>query len=334
MELLFRVNEQTLVRVDKKDVVADSLNYLTCKFEFSKDWGDVIKTAVFVSNTDAVYNVILEDDCCIVPWEVICKPSFDVSAFGGSRITTNSVRVDVTGSGCREGDESREPTPDVYEQILAKLENVDGVTPEQIQEAVNEYLQENPIQTEETDPTVPSWAKQPNKPTYTANEVGAHDSKYVNDEFRKTNELISNHYTETQILRTTIEGLQTQINEEAHFRGYLSTNAKIQAMEATPNDFAYSAESGTKWVYDEKDGWVDTNTPVPDQLTPASEFTPLMNNGIGNKGKEDAYSRGDHVHPSDVTKVDKTEFDELKADINSALDEIIAIQNELIGGAS
>ena len=27
--------------------------------------------------------------------------------------------------------------------------------------------------TKETDPTVPAWAKQPNKPTYTASEVGA-----------------------------------------------------------------------------------------------------------------------------------------------------------------
>jgi len=27
--------------------------------------------------------------------------------------------------------------------------------------------------TQETDPTVPSWAKQPSKPTYTASEVGA-----------------------------------------------------------------------------------------------------------------------------------------------------------------
>lgn len=27
--------------------------------------------------------------------------------------------------------------------------------------------------TEESDPTVPAWAKQPNKPTYTAAEVGA-----------------------------------------------------------------------------------------------------------------------------------------------------------------
>jgi hypothetical protein len=50
-----------------------------------------------------------------------------------------------------------------------------GVDRDAIKEAVNEYLEENPPSgvVEETDPTVPSWAKQPNKPAYTASEVGA-----------------------------------------------------------------------------------------------------------------------------------------------------------------
>ena len=47
------------------------------------------------------------------------------------------------------------------------------VTPEQIQQAVDSYLDKNPVQIEETDPTVPNWAKQPEKPGYTPEEVGA-----------------------------------------------------------------------------------------------------------------------------------------------------------------
>ena len=35
--------------------------------------------------------------------------------------------------------------------------------------------------TEETDPTVPAWAKEPTKPTYTASEVGAATPAYVDD---------------------------------------------------------------------------------------------------------------------------------------------------------
>lgn len=138
---------------------------------------------------------------------------------------------------------------------------------------------------------------------------------------------------QTAIIRTDLEGIQQQINEEAHFRGYLSTNAKIQALEATPNDFAYSAESGTKWIYDAENGWQDSGTPVPDQLTPASETTPLIN-GVASVGSESAYARGDHRHPTDTTRVGVEEFNKFKADLETAIDRIIAIENELIGGGA
>ena len=46
-----------------------------------------------------------------------------------------------------------------------------GASTEEIKEAVDAYMQEHPF--EETDPTVPDWAKQPEKPTYTAEDVGA-----------------------------------------------------------------------------------------------------------------------------------------------------------------
>lgn len=136
---------------------------------------------------------------------------------------------------------------------------------------------------------------------------------------------------QTERSKTDIEGLQKQINEEAHFRGYMSTNAKIEALEATPNDFAYSAESGTKWIYDAENGWQDTGMPVPDQLTPASNATPLMN-GTASAGSSDEYARGDHRHPTDTTRVSVDEFNAFKSDLGSALDSILAIQNELIGG--
>lgn len=186
---------------------------------------------------------------------------------------------------------------------------------------------------EETDPTVYPWAKQPTKPTYTADEVGAYDKEHIDSEFRDVDDSISKLTMSYGMMREAVVGLSKQITEESHFRGYLSTNAKIQALQATPNDFAYSAESGTKWVYDAKEGWKDTNAPVPDQLTPASDSTPLMN-GEASKGTEEAYARGDHRHPHDSTKVDKTEFNELKADINSALDELHNYAQALIGGAS
>ena len=43
----------------------------------------------------------------------------------------------------------------------------------QVQELVMEYLRNNPPKVTETDPSVPAWAKEKTKPTYTAAEVGA-----------------------------------------------------------------------------------------------------------------------------------------------------------------
>lgn len=48
-----------------------------------------------------------------------------------------------------------------------------GVDNAQIQAAVEEYFADNPVLAEESDPTVPSWAKSPKKPSYTSAEVGA-----------------------------------------------------------------------------------------------------------------------------------------------------------------
>lgn len=59
-------------------------------------------------------------------------------------------------------------------QIMERLDDLEAMQdPDAIKNAVNDYLDNNPIQTEETDPTVPAWAKQPTKPSYTAEEVGA-----------------------------------------------------------------------------------------------------------------------------------------------------------------
>ena len=127
--------------------------------------------------------------------------------------------------------------------------------------------------------------------------------------------------SQTEVIKSDVEGIQKQIQEEAHFRGYLSTNAKIQSLEATPNDFAYSAESGTKWIYDEADGWKDTGTPVPDQLTPASNTTPLMN-GEASAGQEEAYARGDHRHPTDRTRIAVTEFNSFKSEVETGFEEV------------
>lgn len=158
-------------------------------------------------------------------------------------------------------------------------------------------------------------------------------NKVVTGRLKILNEDLQRNASYTNTLGVEVAGIQQQITQHAHFKGYFSTNAKIKATEATPNDFAYSAESGTKWVYDEAEGWQDTGTPVPDQLTLASDKTPLMN-GEAAVGEENAYARGDHRHPIDTSRASAAELNALKTEISSALAAIISLQNSLIGGGA
>lgn len=103
-----------------------------------------------------------------------------------------------------------------------------------------------------------------------------------------------------------IAALQSQVTNSEHFKGYFATNAELQATAATPNDFAYSAESGTKWVYNGT-AWVDTGVAVPDQMVEGSDTLPLMD-GTASAGTSNKYARGDHRHPSDSTKANVTDI--------------------------
>lgn len=64
-----------------------------------------------------------------------------------------------------------DPVKPWYDELMRELADIGDVSPEEIEQAVQDYLTEHPI--EETDLTVPEWAKQPEKPEYTASEIGA-----------------------------------------------------------------------------------------------------------------------------------------------------------------
>lgn len=62
-----------------------------------------------------------------------------------------------------------------YKFLTERLQYLEeyGVSKAKLDQAVVKYFDENPITIEESDPTVPEWAKAKEKPTYTAKEVGA-----------------------------------------------------------------------------------------------------------------------------------------------------------------
>lgn len=150
MELLFKIENQHIKRTDNNYIVSGSKGYLKAKFSFvTEEWlTDDIKTAIFKKG-DTVVHVILNNDECVVPWEVIKCPSFQVSVFTGSGelITADSATVLVQKSGYVDGGPPSDPTPTVYDQIIDMVKRIEigGVSDEQIEKAVQNYLSENPI---------------------------------------------------------------------------------------------------------------------------------------------------------------------------------------------
>ncbi len=196
-------------------------------FNFSDEWDDYIKMAVFTRVDDGdklrSVKVILREDKCILPYEIYRNAgSFRVGAYGvfGESVKTSTyINIEVAPGASDKGKEPQTVTPDIFAQyaellagenraILAEMEAMmdeltsECVSDERIAEAVSEYMAENSVSagksayeyardggytgteeefaeklaaeylTSESDPTVPNWAKQANKPTYTKSEVG------------------------------------------------------------------------------------------------------------------------------------------------------------------
>ena len=85
---------------------------------------------------------------------------------------SGEVKVEIPVGGSKDVHIGSEPPTNGEPFWINHDEEPEGggaASPEAIKQAFDEYMAEHP----ETDPTVPDWAKQPNKPSYTAAEVGA-----------------------------------------------------------------------------------------------------------------------------------------------------------------
>lgn len=114
--LEFFVDEQ-FIRAPHHRVVADSRDYLTARFSFGEAWQGLTKTAVFLGADGRAYHMLLTDDACAVPPQVLRPTQFFVSVFGGDRLTTDRVAVEVVASGFVEGITPPPTTADIYTQL-------------------------------------------------------------------------------------------------------------------------------------------------------------------------------------------------------------------------
>lgn len=115
----------------------------------------------------------------------------------------------------------------------------------------------------------------------------------------------NNIASQFSIVQADISGLREDISNEAHFRGMFESVEALRAAypTATPNDYAYIV-GGNIYIW-QNNAWTNSGQPSPNTAVPASNATPLMN-GVASAGTSSQYSRGDHRHPTDTSKVNKS----------------------------
>lgn len=145
----------------------------------------------------------------------------------------SNILIDETLSKTGQAADAK-VTGDKFNELASDIENIGNPTDEQISNAVNSYMDNNPITITETDPTVPEWAKQPQKPTYTASEVGAEaagtaDGKVsahntAGDAHNDIRELISGL---TQRLNALADSDDTTLDQMSEVVAYIKSNKSL-----------------------------------------------------------------------------------------------------------
>lgn len=168
-EINIMIKNKIATKSNNVTYICDNSDYVI-NFDFDDEWDAYdTKTARFAYGGQYT-DIIFVGNQCNVP--VITNTyAFHIGVFAGDLHTTTPVRVPCRKSILSSASLHVDPTPDVYDQLMELIKGLGGVDPDDIAKAVADYLAAHPI--EETDPTVPEWAKNKTKPIYSAAEVGA-----------------------------------------------------------------------------------------------------------------------------------------------------------------
>lgn len=101
---------------------------LQCMFTFDSVWNGLSRTAVFIAGNEK-RDVLLTGDTCIVPWEVLKYPDYQlmIGVYGTNTegtvvIPTIYVDCGKVASGAElSGDKEEQPTPTMMEQVVAAV---------------------------------------------------------------------------------------------------------------------------------------------------------------------------------------------------------------------
>lgn len=129
MIIKFKIQNQTLIRLDSFKPVENSKEYLYVNFEFSEDWNSITnKRALFTYDDKTYEKVIDENNQCKVPYFVIKSSGFNIMVVGqnddGLLIDTDNPFIYVLKTGNVNG--LVVPLTDIQSDTL-EVEKIDDI---------------------------------------------------------------------------------------------------------------------------------------------------------------------------------------------------------------
>ena len=129
-----RVVDQTIHVVTLPRIASGGVDELQIRFDFCSLWDGCGKTAVFYRDPTQVYHIPIVDSVAVVPHEVLAEAGhfyFGVMGAAENIRTTEVLKVKVVqGALTTATAEPQEPTPDIYQQLLAALGDLDAALDE------------------------------------------------------------------------------------------------------------------------------------------------------------------------------------------------------------
>lgn len=118
-----RVSDQHLILLNEPLIASGGVDEVKICFEFCNLWDGCGKTAVFYRDPETVFHVAIVEGQVTVPNEVLADAGsfyFGVMGSASNIRTTEVLRVKVVDGAPTEATANHEePTPDIYQQILA-----------------------------------------------------------------------------------------------------------------------------------------------------------------------------------------------------------------------
>ena len=112
----------------QEQLTSGSVNIHSVQFTFSADWNGLTRVAVFRGGGESISLLLDETDRCMIPWEVLRVPRcyLEAGVYGtrGEAVVmpTKWVCLGQIFPGTTPGEAAQEPTPDIYQQIMASAQ--------------------------------------------------------------------------------------------------------------------------------------------------------------------------------------------------------------------